>query len=99
LRKLSIRRQVRIRFRIANGLECIVTEHGIAEVPGLHAIPDFNLEQELESASEFVMEPAVVAGARRNSAPKPHPVSRGEMVSMVDSHATAAAPAHEHEEE
>jgi hypothetical protein len=61
LRKLSIQRQARIRFRLRNGLDCLITEHGIATVPGLHAIPDFNLEEELAGAREFVLEPVSAA--------------------------------------
>ena len=52
LRKLAIRRQTRIRFPLANGLECVVNEHGVAQVPALNSIPDFNLERELAELSE-----------------------------------------------
>lgn len=90
LRKLSIRQQLKIHFRIRNGMECIVNEHGIAQVPGLHSIPDFNLEQELASASEFLVEPPVPA--------KPRQVTREELTSMASLSPGAAAAA-EHEEE
>jgi hypothetical protein len=53
LRKLAIRQQTRIRFPLANGMECVVNEHGVAQVPALKAIADFNLEQELASAQNF----------------------------------------------
>jgi hypothetical protein len=53
LRKFAIRQQTRIRFSLANGLECVVNEHGIAQVPALQSIPDFNLEQELAAAQQF----------------------------------------------
>ena len=43
LRKFAIRQQTRIRFSLANGLECVVNE----------SIPDFNLEQELAAAQQF----------------------------------------------
>jgi hypothetical protein len=100
LRRLCIRRQVRIHFQIANGMECVMTEHGIAEVPGMRAIPDFNLEEQLQSASEFLMESAgAETASRRNTALKPRRIERSEMVSMAASHAAGAAPAHEHEEE
>jgi hypothetical protein len=92
LRKLSIRHQIRIRFPIRNGMECVVTEHGIAQVPGLHSIPDFNLEQELASAAAFVLEP--VNGAPSST---PRQIPRGELDSMIST-APAAASA-EHEEE
>ena len=63
LRKLSIRRQIRIRFPLRNGMECVVNEHGIAQVPGLRSVPDFNLEQELVSAASFVLEPVAASAA------------------------------------
>jgi hypothetical protein len=69
LRKLAIRDQIKIRFRLSNGLECVVTEHGVAQVPGLSGVPDFNLEQELASVADFSLEPVVgrksQAGVRR----------------------------------
>jgi hypothetical protein len=71
-------------------MECIVNEHGIAQVPGLHSIPDFNLEQELAAASEFLVEPAAPS--------KPRQVTREELTSMASASPAAAAAA-EHEEE
>jgi hypothetical protein len=56
LRKFAIRQQTRIRFPLANGMECVVNEHGIAQVPALKSIPDFNLEQELASAQHFQLD-------------------------------------------
>lgn len=79
LRKLSIRRQIRIRFPLRNGMECVVNERGIAQVPALRSIPDFNLEQELETASTFTLE-AVASGSARQ-------IARGELDGMI-----AAAP-------
>jgi hypothetical protein len=99
LRKLSIRQQVRIRFRFGNGLECVVTEHGIAQVPGLRSIPDFNLERELASASEFVLEPAGAhAASGRKDAPQARRIGRDELASMVAAAGRGAARP-EHEEE
>ena len=43
LRKVAVRQQLRIRFQISNGLECVVDQHGVAHVPALRGIPDFNL--------------------------------------------------------
>ena len=59
LRKLSIRKQLKIRFRLPNGMECVVTEQGLAQVPALRRVPDFNLEQEL--AAMTATGPAAVA--------------------------------------
>jgi len=94
LRKLSIRQQIRIHFRIGNGMECVVTEHGLAQVPGLNTIPDFNLEQELSSAGEFLLEPVTAAKVPA----KPRQISREELAGMVAASAPGAA-AVEHEEE
>src|SRR5262245_19258963 len=59
LRKLTIKKQIRIRFVLPNGLECIVNEHGIAQIPALKAVPDFNLERELPQVGQFVLEPTI----------------------------------------
>jgi hypothetical protein len=98
LRKVAIRRQFRIRFRLQNGLECVVTEHGIAHVPGLKAKPDFSLEQQLEAAQEFLLEPAIRTDPKRPA--KPQSLQREELAAMASS-GTAAAGAHpaEHEDE
>ena len=92
LRKLAIRQQVKIRFRLSGGMECVVTERGIAQVPQLGGVPDFNLEEELASAVEFSLEPA---GAAPKNPAGPNRVSRDELAAMAGS-ATAAA-AHEDE--
>jgi hypothetical protein len=91
LRKISIRQQVRLRFRLENGMECVITEHGVAQVPGLRSAPSFNLEQELAGAGQFIMESAAPAG-------QPRPLSRADleaMVSAAGSGGAASAPDHE----
>ncbi len=94
LRRLSIREQIRIHFRLRNGLECVVTEHGIAQVPGIKGVPSFNLEDELAWAGEFLLEPA--AGPAKEL-PSPRSAAREELASMLPR--AAAATAAEHEEE
>jgi hypothetical protein len=89
LRKLSIKKQLRIRFRLQNGMECVITEHGIAQVPELKGIPDFSLEQELVSAGQFLLESAVVT--EKKAAPKPRSVGREELAQMTASGPSAAA--------
>jgi len=91
LRKVAIRRQIRIRFPIRNGMECVVTEHGLAQVPALRSVPDFNLEQELSSAGTFILEPvdASPSGSRQ--------VRREELDSMIAAAAPGAPAAHEEE--
>jgi len=86
LRKLSIKQKTRIHFTLAGGLECVITEHGLATVPALKGIPDFNLEQELASTSGFRLEPMSAAGLKSQA--KPRFISRGELAAM-----TAASPA------
>jgi hypothetical protein len=93
LRRLSIRKQIKIRFQLSNGMECVITEHGIAQVPVLRRVPDFNLEQELATASQFVLEPARVDS---KSAVKPKTVSPDELAGMLGA---SPASAGEHEEE
>ena len=92
LRKLAIRRQFRIRFALRNGMECVIDQHGVARVPALNGVPDFDLEAELASANEFVLEPA---SGKDPSIPRP--VRREELAAMTN--ASPSAEAHEHEEE
>ena len=39
LRKVTVKKHLRIRFPLSNGMECVVNEHGIAQVPALRAFP------------------------------------------------------------
>jgi hypothetical protein len=89
LRKFSIRQQFRVRFTLQNGLECVITEHGMARVPALKNVPDFNLEQELASAREFVLEPVVPAGEKNPR--KPRPINRDELAKLAVGASGAAA--------
>lgn len=93
LRKLSIRKQLKIRFQLASGLECVITEHGIAQVPALRRVPDFNLERELANVSQFVLEPA---HADSKAPVKPATVSLAELTGMLT---PAGASASDHEED
>jgi hypothetical protein len=72
-------------------MECVVNEHGIAQVPGLRSVPDFNLEQELVSATSFVLEPVAAAPA------KPRQIPRAELDSMIGPDTPGAAGEHEEE--
>ena len=94
LRKLSIRKHLNIRFHLPNGMECIVNEHGVAQIPALRRAPDFNLEQELGSVAEFILEPLRIDP---KSTVKPKPVGLAELAAMVASGPAAAAPEHEEE--
>jgi hypothetical protein len=90
LRKAAIREQAKIHFRLRNGMECVVSEHGVAQVPGLHAKPEFNLEEELSAADEFLFEPQPPQAPRK--------LRRAELEAIA-AVAPAAAAAHDHEDE
>jgi hypothetical protein len=95
LRKLSVRQNLRIRFQLPNGLECIVTEQGVARIPALSRTPDFNLDQELLSIGEFVVEPAAPAGKKMPEPPRR--LRREELESLVAPQSSAAGADHEDE--
>jgi hypothetical protein len=103
LRRLAVRQQSRIHFHLQNGMECVIDEHGIARVPALHSIPDFNLEQELAKAGEFALENAGAAAAAgdRKAGPRARSVARDALAAMVAASAPGGAanphPGHEDE--
>ena len=99
LRKAAIRKHSKIRFMLRNGLECVIGEDGVARVPELNRVPDFNLELELEAAQSFSLEPAAVAGQKNAVQVKPAPMSRQQMASLtLDAPATVAMH-NEHDDE
>ena len=90
LRRLAIRRQSSIRFVLRNGMECVISEDGIARVPALKSVPQFNLEQELAEATSFWVEAVVPAGGRRGG--NPATLGRLAMAAMaLDSPGAAAS--------
>jgi hypothetical protein len=99
LRKLAIRRQTRIHFNLRNGMECVITEHGVAQVPTLKAVPDFNLEEELAAASSFQLDP--VTAGKKNQGAKGAPVcvsvGRDELTAMASGGPASEATPHEEE--
>ena len=97
LRKLSIKKNLRIRFVLPNGMECVVTQHGIAQLPALKGVPGFNIEQELAAVREFLLEPPAVLD--KKTAAKSRNVSREELDSMTSASASAAAGHDDHEDE
>ncbi len=96
LRKLAIKKRQRIRFPLNNGMECVMNELGVALVPGLDRVPDFNLEQELETAAVFVLEPL---DAGQKNAPRPQTLAREEMAALVSAAPAAARHHDEHDDE
>ena len=99
LRKLAIRKQSKIRFVLRNGMECVVSADGIARVPALKGVPEFNLEQEFASATAFVVEAAIPAGMKNPPKPKRVSLGRPEMAAMALDLPAAAAPRDEHDDE
>jgi hypothetical protein len=98
LRKLTIRKQLRIRFALRNGMECIITEQGIAKVPALRNLPDFNLEEELASATDFILDSAAPQKVPVKKIEPPRKLQRKELAAMFESSPSAPV-AHEHEDE
>ena len=94
LRKLSVRQNLKIRFQLSNGLECVITEHGVAQIPALERAANFNLEQELVSISEFLLDPAA-QDQKRPVAPRR--IGREELAAMAAPGSSAAAAEHEEE--
>jgi hypothetical protein len=97
LRKLAIRKQFRIRFRLQNGLECVINEQGMAQVPELKSVPQFSIEEELKSAASFLLDPVVPANQK--NPPKPRPVDREELAAMATASPSATAAHAEHDDE
>jgi hypothetical protein len=97
LRKFAIRKQTRIRFPLKSGLECVINELGVAQVPALKQPPEFNLEEELAGAGTFVLEPVVPAGTR--NPPKAASIARAELSTLTQEGHGAAAAHDEHEDE
>ena len=90
LRKLSIRQQSRIRFRLSGGMECIISEHGVAQVPGLNRVPDFNLEEELAGASELHLEMVALPGQKH--APRTQVLNREQLAELASAAPASPAP-------
>ena len=97
LRKLSIRQNLKIRFRLSNGLECVISEHGIAQVPELRRAPDFNLERELVSIGEFVLEPVASSASDKKRPETSRRLARAEVDQLVAAPAAGSNAAAEDE--
>jgi hypothetical protein len=80
LRRVAIKTGVRFRFPLSNGMECLLNEHGIAEIPALKAPPDFDLETELAGASQFTVE-QVVADEKNKT--RPQLLNREQFAALV----------------
>jgi hypothetical protein len=99
LRKLAIRKQASIRFILRNGMECVVSADGIARVPELKGVPEFNLEQELAFATAFVLEAMLPTGIKNPPKPKPVTMGRSELAALAVDSPGAAALRDQHDDE
>jgi hypothetical protein len=82
LRRITVKKQLRIRFTLSNGMECVLNEHGIAQVPALRSVPAFNLEDELAAVQQFLVEPVVV-GSKDKGKSTPRNYTRTELSAMA----------------
>jgi len=101
IRKITVKKQLRIRFPLSNGMECVVNERGIAQVPALHGVPAFNLEDELTGAQVFLVEPAGPPAKDKDkdkAAPKARKYTRAEMTTLATASAGATATHDDHED-
>jgi hypothetical protein len=80
LRKISIKNNTRIRFSLSNGMECVMNEHGVAQVPALRAIPDFDLEKEFAEVRQFILEPVPISEKARV---KTETVTRDQLAALA----------------
>jgi hypothetical protein len=87
LRRIAIKSGARIHFSLSNGMECVLNEHGIAQVPAMRAAGSFNLEEELARATEFRLESA---SAEKNKA-RPQILTREQMAAMMGAKSAEAA--------
>jgi hypothetical protein len=93
LRRTAIKSGVRVRFNLSNGMECVLNEHGVAQIPALRAVPTFDLEDELSRASQFSVEKAT---ADKNKS-RPQVLNREQLAAMVGTK-SADAGHEEHED-
>jgi hypothetical protein len=99
LRKVTVKKHLRIRFSLSNGMECVVNEHGIAQVPALRAVPVFNLEDELVGVQAFVVEPVDARDKDKDKGkPRARSYTRDEMTAFAMAGAGVAAAHDEHED-
>jgi hypothetical protein len=93
VRKLAIRQQVRIHFRLSDGKECVVMEDGIARIPGLRDALQVSLDDEFAAVTQVEME-TVVLPPKTVAA---RTVLRAELEKLTSSH-SAGAVADDHDE-
>jgi len=95
LRKAAVKKHLRIRFPLSNGMECVVNEHGIAQVPALRGVPSFNLEEELGGAQDFLIDPPHTTAKAK---PETRKYTRDQMSALLAAGPGREAAPDEHEE-
>lgn len=97
LRKLAVKKRLRIRFVLPNGMEGAMDEHGIARVPALNKVPDFDLERELPAVKEFTLE--YRAELDKKGMPRRETLAAAALETLTKAAAGGAAVAADHDEE
>ena len=87
VRKLAVRQQLRVRFRLSDGTDCVVMEDGIARMPGIKDVPQLDLETEFAAATQLQLENVAV---NSKTLVAPRTVSRAELEKLAMSHPSAA---------
>src|SRR5512140_2351158 len=87
LRRYAVLRATSITYRDNAGRVVVITDTGLAQIPGIKGIPEYRVDEVLEAAREFEL-----------GGPKPRRIAREQMIELVRQNAPAAAQAH-HEEE
>lgn len=90
LKKYSARKRTEVSFRLPNGMECVVDMHGIARVPQLKGVPDFNLEECVSSAEAF--------SVRQPGSDKGQNVTRADVEKLISALGGSAATAADHDD-
>jgi len=97
LRRVTVKKRLRIHFNLSNGMECVLNEHGMAQIPALRAVPGFNLEEELGNVQQFLVEPA--AREKDHAGTKPRSYSRSEMLGLIGTGGAGTEGGHEEHDE
>jgi hypothetical protein len=56
LRRAAVKHSSRVVFQSAEGMQCVIDEHGLARIPNLKRATQINLEREMQAAREFRVE-------------------------------------------
>lgn len=95
LRKVTVKKHLRIRFALSNGMECVLNEHGLAQIPALRAVPLLNLEEELGGVTEFMVESAATGQKEKATVRR---YSREELSALAATGESGEAGHDEHDE-